>query len=88
MSLNYSVISLLGNYRYPTLAAGVLLLGYMLFRQLQKGTSNLKGLPLRSLPPGPKGYPLIGNLFNFPTVSPWLVYEEWCKTYGMHFDIN
>ena len=82
MSLNYSVIGLLGNYRYPTLAAA-LLFGCMLFGQLKKG--NPKGLPL---PPGPKGYPLIGNLFKFPIVSPWLVYEEWCKTYGTHFDIN
>ena len=81
MSLNYSVIGLLANYRYPTLAA--LLFGCILFRQFKKG--NPKGLPL---PPGPKGYPLIGNLFNFPIISPWLVYEEWRKTYGIHFDIN
>ena len=81
MSLRYSVITLLGNYRYSALAA--LLIGYMLFRQFKKG--NPKGLPL---PPGPKGYPLIGNLFNFPIIAPWLVYEEWCKTYGTHFNIN
>jgi len=40
---------------------------------------NPNGLPL---PPGPKGYPLIGNLFNMPVDMPWLVYDEWCKTYG------
>ena len=80
MSLNYSVISLLENYCYPALAT--LLFGYILFRQLKKG--NPKGLPL---PPGPKGYPLIGNLFDLPTVTPCLVYEEWCNTYGTHFDI-
>ncbi|KAF8815533.1 hypothetical protein BYT27DRAFT_7045609, partial [Phlegmacium glaucopus] len=33
-------------------------------------------------PPGPKGYPLIGNLLDMPIDKPWLVYEEWCKTYG------
>ncbi|KAF9002580.1 cytochrome P450 [Cyathus striatus] len=41
--------------------------------------SNPKKLPL---PPGPKGYPFIGNLLNFPTYKPWLVYAEWCKKFN------
>ena len=40
---------------------------------------NPRGLPL---PPGPKGYPLIGNLFDMPVDEPWGVYDEWRKTYG------
>ena len=74
-------MNLLGTYPYHTLAA--LFLGCILFRQLKKGRkSNPKGLPL---PPGPKGYPLIGNLFDIPVDNAWLVYEEWCKTYGEPF---
>lgn len=46
---------------------------------MKKGRSNPKGLPL---PPGPKGYPLIGNLFDLPVNKAWLVYDEWSKTYG------
>ena len=82
MSLNSLMMSLLGTYPYQTLAA--LLFGCIyLIQKLRKGKkSNVKGLPL---PPGPKGYPLIGNLFDFPIANPWLVYEEWCKTYGKHF---
>lgn len=73
-----TALGLLGTYPYHTLVA--LFFGCMLFRQLKKGrTSNPKGLPL---PPGPKGFPLIGNIFNMPVNKPWLVYEEWCKTYG------
>ena len=76
------MMTLLGTYPYQTLVA--LLLGCIYFIQkLKKGKkSNLRGLPL---PPGPKGYPLIGNLFDFPIANSWLVYEEWCKTYGKHF---
>jgi hypothetical protein len=79
MSVNSSkTLGLLGTYPYHTLA--VLFFGYLLFRQLKKGkTSNPKGLPL---PSGPKGFPLIGNIFNVPVNKPWFVYEEWCKTYG------
>lgn len=78
------MIALVGTYPYHTLAA--LFFGYVLFSQLNKGRSdNPKGLPL---PPGPKGYPLIGNLFDMPTILPWLVYQDWCKTYGKSFTIN
>ena len=81
MSVNSSMtlpVGLLGIYPYHTLA--VLFFGCILFRQLRKAkTSNPKGLPL---PPGPKGFPLIGNIFDMPVNKPWLVYEKWCKTYG------
>ena len=40
---------------------------------------NPNGLPLSS---GPKGYPLIGNIFDMAVDKPWVVYDEWRKTYG------
>ena len=83
-SVNSSTTDLLGIYPYYKLAA--LFLGVMLFRQLKKGRDgNPNGLPL---PPGPKGYPLIGNLFDMPADKPWVVYDEWRKIYGEFFIIN
>jgi hypothetical protein len=36
------------------------------------------------LPPGPKGWPLIGNLFDMPTVNFAKTYTEWAQKYGAH----
>ena len=87
-SVNLSTIDLLGIYPYYKLAALFFSVITILFRQLtrKKGRDgNPNGLPL---PPGPKGYPLIGNLFDMPVHKPWLVYDEWRKTYGKTFIIN
>ena len=79
-----SAIGLLGNYPYYKLAA--VFFSVVLFRQVKKGRDgNPKGLPL---PPGPKGYPLIGNLFDMPVHKPWIVYDEWRKIYGKNFITN
>jgi hypothetical protein len=79
-----STIGPLGIYPYYKLTA--LFFSVMLFRQLKKGRDgNPNGFPL---PPGPKGYPLIGNLFDVPADKPWVVYDEWHKTYGKAFIIN
>ena len=39
-----------------------------------------RGLPY---PPGPSGWPIIGNLLNLPSKSTWLTYTEFSKKYGM-----
>ena len=35
------------------------------------------------LPPGPKGWPLLGNTLDLQTTRPWEQYHEWCKIYSM-----
>jgi hypothetical protein len=37
--------------------------------------------PFRHLPPGPRGYPIIGNISEMKT-GQWLKFAEWHKKYG------
>jgi len=51
-----------------------------LFRK-SSDSINPRRLPL---PPGPKGWPVIGNLFDALAIKlPWITYAEWGKKYGM-----
>ncbi len=38
-------------------------------------------------PPGPKGLPFIGNLFDMPTEREWLTFTKWGEKYGIIFNI-
>ncbi|KAI0761422.1 cytochrome P450 [Irpex lacteus] len=39
-------------------------------------------------PPGPKGYPIIGNLLDMPTSLPWRTYMQWGEKYGDIVHVN
>ena len=34
-------------------------------------------------PPGPKGLPILGNVFDLPASDQWVTVQEWGKKYGM-----
>jgi len=40
--------------------------------------------PHRRLPPGPRGYPIIGNILDLRSRQ-WLKFAEWRKKYGEFF---
>ncbi|KAK0446235.1 cytochrome P450 [Armillaria borealis] len=48
--------------------------GILLFCCLFYLSRNRRRLPL---PPGPKGFPLIGNLWDVPAKYPWVTYARW-----------
>lgn len=33
-------------------------------------------------PPGPKGWPLVGNVTDMPRKEEWLTFTEWARAYG------
>lgn len=39
-----------------------------------------RGFPL---PPGPKGWPIIGNLLQVPKDFSWLTFSQWGEEYGV-----
>ncbi|KAL4256724.1 cytochrome P450 monooxygenase [Pleurotus pulmonarius] len=53
----------------------VLLLGAFVVLWSTRSSSGYKRIP------GPRGLPLIGNLLQWPTSKPWLVFDKWHKEY-------
>ncbi|KAF9468084.1 cytochrome P450 [Collybia nuda] len=52
----------------------VFILGYQRLRnRVPRGTR---------LPPGPKGLPIVGNVFDMPKENAWLTYANWSVTFG------
>lgn len=41
-----------------------------------------------SLPPGPPGYPIVGNLLDIPPKHSWLKFKEWSDQYGSLYRLN
>lgn len=57
------------------LASGGVCFLYLIGSWIKKGS----GLPL---PPGPKGWPIIGNVFDIPRTALWKTFHTWSGQYG------
>ena len=61
-------------------AAFIILILSLLIHKFYRQISQSRGY---KLPPGTWGWPLIGNLLDFPSERPWMVLRDWSHTYGM-----
>jgi hypothetical protein len=55
---------------------GLGLVGLVLIKKLLSSKSPAP------LPPGPKGYPLLGNMLDMPSSEEWLTFTQWGEKYG------
>lgn len=69
------------HFNHPILVYATVLFTVLGAIMKRRRRSNPRGLPR---PPGPKGYPIIGNLWDMPRMdeSPWIAYDKMRETYG------
>ncbi|PPQ99410.1 hypothetical protein CVT24_005397 [Panaeolus cyanescens] len=58
---------------------GLLVALFVVVKSLRNHKRNPRHLPC---PPGPKGWPWIGILFQLPQKQVWLAHNQWSKSYG------
>ncbi|KAJ7138329.1 cytochrome P450 [Mycena epipterygia] len=75
--VNYTKLSPTGYKTLSCLAVVTLIWGY-----------HARSTRQQRLPPGPSGYPLIGNMLNLPKENPWVGLSEMAKCYGPIFSLK
>jgi len=78
MSFSSSITSWVVTHPYYSLTVA-LCFSFAGLATVRNSRRNSQRLPY---PPGPKGYPIIGNLLDAPAEKPWITYAEWGQTYG------
>jgi len=68
------VLEIVNNHPYLSLAS--VIIGCTTLVRLARRSSRSR------LPPGPRGYPIVGNLFDLPSTQVWKQFGAWGKQYG------
>jgi len=66
-------------HSHPYLSSASIILGCVALVRLARWRSRSQ------LPPGPKGYPIVGNLFDIPPTHVWEKFATWGREYGGFF---
>lgn len=66
------------SYNLSALDAALLLLGAAILFKLTRQRNQFPK------PPGPKGYPIIGNLLDLPSSFEWEAFAKWGDMYGTY----
>jgi len=66
------LLDVVNDHPYISLASAIL--GYAALVRLARSRSRL--------PPGPKGYPIVGNLLDLSATHVWEKFGAWGKEYG------
>ncbi|KAL4252232.1 cytochrome P450 family protein [Abortiporus biennis] len=74
MEFNVDRFNPTSSYLSVVLALTVLFLVERFFRGRRRSLGNL--------PPGPKGFPIIGNILDWPVYQEWFTFIEWGQKYG------
>lgn len=62
---------------HPYLSLASIILGCAALVRLARWRTRAR------LPPGPKGYPIVGNLFDLPPTHLWEKFGAWSGQYGV-----
>ncbi len=74
--------------RADVLVAALVLVSLLVTRSLLRSISWNARMRGRALPPGPRGMPFIGNLFNMPQSKAWYGFRDLAQnTYGAYWSI-
>ena len=68
--------------KHPHLSLASVILGCIALVRLARRRSRSR------LPPGPKGYPIVGNLLDLPPTHIWEKFGAWGKQYGGFFFLH
>jgi hypothetical protein len=78
LGLSFVLIAIIINTDSKTLVLSIALSVILSYKVLSRQRRGM-------LPPGPRAWPIVGNIPQFPESKEWETYDKWAKEYGRRF---